>query len=106
MNYTRTLALDHGRDGIRVNAVCPGPIDTPLASALVQNAAVVAEYQRLVPLGRIGRPEDVAGAIAFLASDDAAYVSGVCLEVDGGLTAHTGQPNFSAFFRALMGRTS
>jgi meso-butanediol dehydrogenase/(S,S)-butanediol dehydrogenase/diacetyl reductase len=102
VNYTRTLALDHGRDRIRANAVCPGPIDTPLASVLMQNATIVAEYQRLVPLGRIGRPEDVAAAIAFLASDDAAYVSGACLEVDGGLTAHSGQPNFAAFFRAMV----
>ena len=100
VNYTRTLALDHGRDGIRVNAVCPGPIDTPLASVLMQNETILAEYQRLVPLGRVGRADEVAAAIAFLASDDASYVSGACLEVDGALTAHTGQPNLSAIFRA------
>ena len=102
INYTRTLALDHGRDGIRVNAVCPGPIDTPLASVLMQNDTIMAEYRRLVPLGRVGRADEVAAAIAFLASDDASYVSGACLEVDGALTAHTGQPNFSAFFRAAL----
>jgi meso-butanediol dehydrogenase / (S,S)-butanediol dehydrogenase / diacetyl reductase len=102
-NYTRTLALDHGKDGIRTNAVCPGPIDTPLAAALTSNAVVVAEYARVVPLGRIGRAEEVAAAIAFLASDDASYVNGACLEVDGGLTAHTGQPNFVALFKQLMG---
>lgn len=102
VNYTRTLALDHGRDGIRVNAVCPGPIDTPLVGPLVQNDAIVAEYGRLIPLGRIGRAGEVAAAIAFLASDDASYVSGACLEVDGALTAHTGQPNLPAFFRAAL----
>jgi meso-butanediol dehydrogenase/(S,S)-butanediol dehydrogenase/diacetyl reductase len=106
VNYTRTLALDHGRDGIRVNAVCPGPIDTPLAGPLVQNETIMAEYRRLIPLGRVGRADEVAAAIAFLASDDASYVSGACLEVDGALTAHTGQPNLSAFFRAVLAGTA
>jgi meso-butanediol dehydrogenase/(S,S)-butanediol dehydrogenase/diacetyl reductase len=101
-NYTRTLAIDHGKDGIRTNAVCPGPIDTPLASALLSNATVMAEYARVIPLGRVGRCEEVAAAIAFLASDDASYVNGACLEVDGGLTAHTGQPNLVALFKPLM----
>jgi meso-butanediol dehydrogenase/(S,S)-butanediol dehydrogenase/diacetyl reductase len=68
----------------------------------MQNDTIMAEYRRLVPLGRVGRADEVAAAIAFLASDDASYVSGACLEVDGALTAHTGQPNFSAFFRAAL----
>jgi meso-butanediol dehydrogenase/(S,S)-butanediol dehydrogenase/diacetyl reductase len=102
-NYTRTLAIDHGKDGIRTNAVCPGPIDTPLAAALTSNDVVMAEYARVVPLGRIGRADEVAAAIAFLASDDASYVNGACLEVDGGLTAHTGQPNIVALVKQLMG---
>jgi meso-butanediol dehydrogenase/(S,S)-butanediol dehydrogenase/diacetyl reductase len=97
VNYTRTLAIDHARDGIRVNAVCPGPIDTPLAGPLLADPALVAEYNRLIPMGRVGRPEEIAAAIAFLASGDAAYVTGAMLVVDGGLLAATGQPNFSRF---------
>jgi meso-butanediol dehydrogenase/(S,S)-butanediol dehydrogenase/diacetyl reductase len=103
VNYTRTLAIDHAKDGIRTNAVCPGPIDTPLASALTTNETIAAEYARLIPMGRVGRADEVAAAIAFLASEDASYVNGVCLEVDGGLLAHTGQPNFSELIRRLMG---
>ncbi len=103
VNYTRTLAVDHGKEGIRTNAVCPGPIDTPLATVLMQSETIVGEYRRSIPLGRVGRADEVAAAIAFLASDDASYVNGVCLEVDGGLLAHTGQPNFVAFFKQLTG---
>jgi len=97
VNYTRTLAIDHASEQIRVNAVCPGPIDTALTGPLMANAKVVAEYQRLIPMGRVGLPEEVASAVAFLASDDAAYITGAMLVVDGGVTAATGQPNFTRF---------
>jgi meso-butanediol dehydrogenase/(S,S)-butanediol dehydrogenase/diacetyl reductase len=95
VNYTRTLAIDHAREGVRVNAVCPGPIDTPLLGRLIALPAITAAYEQVIPLGRIGRAAEVAAAIAFLASDDASYITGAMLVVDGGITAATGQPNFT-----------
>jgi meso-butanediol dehydrogenase / (S,S)-butanediol dehydrogenase / diacetyl reductase len=95
VNYTRTLAIDHAREGIRVNAVCPGPIDTPLLGHLIARQAMLTAYEAVIPMGRIGRADEVASAIAFLASDDASYITGALLTVDGGITAATGQPNFS-----------
>jgi meso-butanediol dehydrogenase/(S,S)-butanediol dehydrogenase/diacetyl reductase len=98
VNMTRTMAIDHAQENIRVNAVCPGPIATALTKALVALPAISAEYARNIPMGRIGTAEEVAAAVAFLASDDAAYVTGVALVVDGGVTAATGQANFTRAF--------
>ncbi|MBU9678205.1 glucose 1-dehydrogenase [Burkholderia multivorans] len=82
---TQTLAIDYGQQNIRVNAVCPGYIDTPLLKNISQDAkqALVA----LHPMGRLGRPEEVANAVLFLASDEASFVNGSSLLVDGGYTA-------------------
>lgn len=105
INYTRTLAIDHGEEGIRANAVCPGIIDTPLARSLLDQPAVAEEYRQRVPLGRPGRPEEVASVVTFLASDDASYLTGAAIVVDGGITAHTGQPHFTRIIRKLQSGT-
>jgi meso-butanediol dehydrogenase / (S,S)-butanediol dehydrogenase / diacetyl reductase len=100
VNYTRTTALDHAKDGIRVNAVCPGPIDTALVAFTKQFPVIEEEWKRNIPMGRVGRAAEVAGAVAFLCSDDASYITGTMLVIDGGLTAGTGQVNYT---RALTG---
>jgi NAD(P)-dependent dehydrogenase (short-subunit alcohol dehydrogenase family) len=88
LGITRALAVDHGPDGIRVNAVCPGYIRTPLLDqwfASKNNGE--QEAIRFHPLGRIGQPADIANAVFFLASDQASFITGAVLTVDGGLMA-------------------
>ena len=87
---TKNLALDYGRLGIRANAICPGFIQTPMFSSVLENEVMdeVREKIRLQhKLGRFGRPEEIAGAAFFLASDDSSFVTGQALAVDGGFTA-------------------
>jgi meso-butanediol dehydrogenase/(S,S)-butanediol dehydrogenase/diacetyl reductase len=95
INLTRTVAIDHAREGIRVNAVCPGPIGTPLLNPVLAAPGAQDAYARLVPMGRVGQPEEVASVVAFLASDDASYITGAAIVIDGGVTAATGQPSFT-----------
>jgi NAD(P)-dependent dehydrogenase (short-subunit alcohol dehydrogenase family) len=84
---TRELAVEYARQGIRANSICPGPIETPLLAELLADPA--RRQRRLVhiPMGRFGRPEEIARAALFLASDDASFVTGSALVVDGGITA-------------------
>lgn len=97
INYTRSLAIDHAADGIRANAVCPGPVETPiLMNGVDAIPGLKAEWKGVVPAKRFARPEEIAAVAAFLASDDASYVTGASIPVDGGLTAHTGQPDLRA----------
>jgi NAD(P)-dependent dehydrogenase (short-subunit alcohol dehydrogenase family) len=84
---TRSLAIDHGPDGVRVNCVCPGLIDTEMADWIRHDAHGMAQFNAGTPAGRIGSPAEVAAAVAFLASDDASYLQGSVVMVDGGVTA-------------------
>jgi NAD(P)-dependent dehydrogenase (short-subunit alcohol dehydrogenase family) len=88
---TKNMAMDYGRVGIRVNCICPGFIDTPLFRSVIGGDAFPAQMRERIreqhKLGRFGRPEEVAAAALFLASDDASFVTGVALPVDGGFTA-------------------
>jgi meso-butanediol dehydrogenase / (S,S)-butanediol dehydrogenase / diacetyl reductase len=96
INYTRSLALDCARDSIRVNALCPGLIETAMSSATLARPEDRAAWLSGIPMGRTGTPEEMAAVVAFLASDEASYMTGAILAADGGITAHTGQPNVPA----------
>jgi NAD(P)-dependent dehydrogenase (short-subunit alcohol dehydrogenase family) len=91
LQFTRALAVETARAGIRANAVCPGVIDTPLTQAFLDlaedPAALRAEYEAAAPLKRMGTPQEVANCVVFLASDAASFVTGSALVVDGGATA-------------------
>lgn len=91
-NLTRALALDHGRDGVRVNAVCPSLTHSEMTDGMQDNTALIDKFIERIPLGRVAEPDDIAAVIAFLASDDARFVTGVNLPVDGGVNASNGQP--------------
>ncbi len=90
--FSKTLAREHARHGITVNVVCPGPTDTALFADYKEGAGSPEKledaFRRAIPLGRIGQPDDLPGAILFFAGTDAAYVTGQVLSVSGGLTMH------------------
>lgn len=88
INLTQNLAVRYGRQGIRANVICPGTIQTPIwQSRVEQDPRVFERLAQWYPLGRVGQPDDVAKAALFLASDDAAWITGATLNVDGGLMA-------------------
>ncbi len=95
INLTRSAALENAKHNIRVNCVCPGAINTRAAQILGKERA--DEFRRLQgqahPLGRMGEPEEIANTVLFLASDEASFITGAAIVVDGGLTAHTGLPD-------------
>lgn len=93
---TMGMAMDLGSDGVRVNAVAPATSNTRLAGPLKESAKAMEALMARIPMGRMVEPMEVANAVAFLASDQAGFITGVILPVDGGLSASNGQPNFLA----------
>lgn len=91
-NLTRSLALEYGSQGVRVNAVCPSLTLSDMTAGMGDDKALMAKFAERIPMGRGAEPEEIADVIAFLASRDARFVNGVNLPVDGGLSASNGQP--------------
>ena len=89
---SKTLAREHARHNITVNVVCPGPTDTALLAGFAEGAAnpekLMDAFKKAIPLGRLGQPNDLAGAIVFFGSNDAAFITGQVISVSGGLTMH------------------
>jgi NAD(P)-dependent dehydrogenase (short-subunit alcohol dehydrogenase family) len=83
----RQLALEWGPDGIRANAICPGMVRTPMTESIYQDPEIAARRDAIVPLRRVGKPQDIAGVVSMLASDDARYITGETLRVDGGFSS-------------------
>ena len=95
INLVRGAALENAKYGIRINCVCPGAINTRVAQVLGGND--VEGFKRKLgqnPIGRMGEPEEIANTVCFLASDEASFITGATIVVDGGLTAHTGLPQY------------
>jgi len=100
VNYTRSLALDHAADNIRVNAVCPGLIATRM-TAFMEKKGILPALTQNIPLKRIGRAEEIANVVVFLSSDAASYMTGSIVVVDGGQTAGTGNPDLGALLASI-----
>jgi 2-hydroxycyclohexanecarboxyl-CoA dehydrogenase len=87
IGFGKTVAREVARYGVTVNAICPGPTDTPLLESVAEgNKKVIESLKRAIPMRRLGLPEDIAGAVAFMVSDDAGFITGQTLSVSGGLT--------------------
>lgn len=87
INFSRAAAAEGAVDNIRVNVVIPAVVETPATAGMLADEVALKNTNRLIPMGRVGRSDELASAIAFLASDDASYITGTCLPVDGGRSA-------------------
>jgi NAD(P)-dependent dehydrogenase (short-subunit alcohol dehydrogenase family) len=85
---SRVLAVEWGPRGIRVNCICPGGVDTPMIAPVISDERVMQSMRQNTPLGRLARPEEIANVALFLASEEASYLNGAIISVDGGWTAH------------------
>ncbi|MEO0463665.1 MAG: SDR family oxidoreductase [Pseudomonadota bacterium] len=92
-NLTRGLATQVGRVGIRVNSICPSVTRSDMVEGIIGNEVMLKAFMQRVAIQRVGEPEDIAAAAAFLASEDASFITGVNLPVDGGVSASNGQPD-------------
>ena len=86
--FSRSIAVEYGSYGIRSNSICPGLIETDMTADLMNDASLMQEWSKEYPIGRFGKPEDVASTCLFLASDESSFITGTVLPVDGGFTAH------------------
>ena len=86
--FSRSIAVEYGSSGIRSNSICPGLIATDMTADLMKDTDLMKEWSKEYPIGRFGKPEDVANACLYLASDESSFVTGITLPVDGGFTAH------------------
>jgi meso-butanediol dehydrogenase/(S,S)-butanediol dehydrogenase/diacetyl reductase len=93
---TRAIAIDHATEGVRVNAVCPGLVETPMSGFLARIPGLMDGWLPTIPMRRPAQPAEIAGVIAFLLSPAASYMTGSIVVADGGMTAKTGQPDFLA----------
>ena len=84
---TREIAIMYARQNIRAVAICPGPVATPLVKAFLADEAAWLLRRKYLPMGRLGQPEEIANLVAFLASDEASYITGAAYPIDGGLTS-------------------
>jgi meso-butanediol dehydrogenase/(S,S)-butanediol dehydrogenase/diacetyl reductase len=92
VNLTRALAMDLGKKGVRVNAVCPSLTRTGMTADMMDDKKLLSKFAERIPLGRVCEPREVAAVIAFLASEDASFMTGANIAVDGGVSASNGQP--------------
>nr|WP_227014833.1 SDR family oxidoreductase [Natronorubrum aibiense] len=87
VNFTQQVAIDYADEGVRVNSICPGFVETPMTEELLESERFYSFLEQQTPMDRPGQPEEIAPMAAFLASDEASYITGANIPVDGGWTA-------------------